>query len=220
MKSRCGSSTSPHDLYVSTTRYRRLLAVAYAALLPRSLAHLEPGARSLLRLGRTIETARGDPSDAAAGTARVTMSGSDGGARRVGLGCEGDDPACLARGGEALGVRRLIYGRLEVEGGHYRLELDMLEVDTASVVTSSSIPIMPDDLLPDRIRATADRVASQMVPEEVAAPPEPEPVVAAATPPRFWPLPWSRRRSSPPCCSCTVPTRRNALSERVALAGL
>jgi hypothetical protein len=100
---------------------------------------------------------------------------------RLGLGCVGDSPSCLAKGGEALGVRRLIYGHLHVEDEGYRLEIAMLEVETAALITELSMSIGRDELLPSTIDVTAQRVAAQMLPEQAASPSMQSPTHASSS---------------------------------------
>src|SRR5262245_26901882 len=45
---------------------------------------------------------------------------------RLTMGCSGDDPKCLAEGGKAIEVQRLVYGTLKkTGGGGFTLQLNM-----------------------------------------------------------------------------------------------
>lgn len=110
---------------------------------------------------------------------------------RQSLGCGGDDPSCLRGGGSMLGARRLIYGQLSSDGaGAWTLDLTLLEVETERVTTTGT-RLGPDDLEPERIDATAERLAEALVPEVSASPVhvprptvrEPEPAINAPPPP-------------------------------------
>jgi hypothetical protein len=87
---------------------------------------------------------------------------------RLGLGCEEDDFACLARGGKELGARRLVFGTLDANDDGYALELIMLEVEASDVSMRLSTTLTPDALRPESIDATAERVVQQMLPSDSA----------------------------------------------------
>lgn len=106
---------------------------------------------------------------------------------RLALGCKGTSPECLAKGGERLGARRLIYGTLRrAEGEGWLLEATLLEVESGAV-TSTRMPLTDADLEADRIDATAEAIASRLAPDvaisnapaqgsgELATPPPPPP---------------------------------------------
>jgi hypothetical protein len=108
---------------------------------------------------------------------------------RLALGCKPATPQCLARGGELLGARRLIYGTLRrAEGQGWALEATLLEVDGGATATAT-LWIADADLEPGRVDATAEAVADRLAPDtaisgrpeassgEVAAAPPPPPEV-------------------------------------------
>jgi hypothetical protein len=86
---------------------------------------------------------------------------------RLTMGCSGDDPKCLAEGGKAIEVRRLVYGSLKKTGkGGYMLQLNMLDVAGASVEKELGRPLSASDLSRDKIDATATAIVQAMLPEE------------------------------------------------------
>jgi hypothetical protein len=86
---------------------------------------------------------------------------------RLTMGCEGNDQACLASGGEALQVRRLIYGSLtSAGGGDYTIDLTILSVTDASVEKNVSRKVKGSELQPDVIDATATAIVNSMFPDE------------------------------------------------------
>jgi hypothetical protein len=85
---------------------------------------------------------------------------------RLSMGCEGNDPACLAEGGDALGVERIVYGSLTPEGGGYSLSLKILNVADADVERETTVPVEKKDLEPDRIDAAAATIVDSMFPSE------------------------------------------------------
>jgi hypothetical protein len=86
---------------------------------------------------------------------------------RLTMGCSGDDPKCLAEGGKAIEVRRLVYGSLKkTGGGGYVLQLNMLDVAGATVEKDIKRPLSASDLSRDKIEATAVAIVAAMLPEE------------------------------------------------------
>ncbi|HET6584299.1 MAG TPA: hypothetical protein VFG69_12640, partial [Nannocystaceae bacterium] len=86
---------------------------------------------------------------------------------RLTMGCSGDDPKCLAEGGKAIEVRRLVYGSLKKTGkGGYMLQLNMLDVPGASLEKELGRPLSASDLSRDKIDATAAAIVQAMLPEE------------------------------------------------------
>jgi hypothetical protein len=94
---------------------------------------------------------------------------------RLTMGCSGDDPKCLAEGGKAIEVRRLVYGSLKkTGGGGYTLQLNMLDVTGAVVEKELARPLSASDLSRDKIDATATAIVSAMLPEETDETPVPD----------------------------------------------
>ena len=94
---------------------------------------------------------------------------------RLTMGCSGDDPKCLAEGGKAIEVRRLVYGSLKkTGGGGYTLQLNMLEVSSAVVEKELARPLSASDLSKDKIDATATAIVQAMLPEESDTDPVPD----------------------------------------------
>lgn len=86
---------------------------------------------------------------------------------RLTMGCEGNDKACLASGGEALQVRRLVYGSLTAAGGgDYTIDLTILNVGDAAVEKNVSRKVKSSELQPDVIDATATAIVDSMFPDE------------------------------------------------------
>jgi hypothetical protein len=101
---------------------------------------------------------------------------------RLAMGCIRDEPACLAKGGEALDVRRLIYGSLRPKGDGHVLELSVLIVDSASVESTVSVALSAADLGEAAIDRTAERIVVDLLKEEAEQPlPPVDPSVAPGT---------------------------------------
>ncbi|HET6584909.1 MAG TPA: hypothetical protein VFG69_15740 [Nannocystaceae bacterium] len=100
---------------------------------------------------------------------------------RLAMGCAQDEPSCLAKGGAALEVRRLIYGALRPKSDGYVLELSVLVVESATIESTVSVPLSASDLAEATIDRTAERIVVQLLREE-PEPPRP-PVESAVTPP-------------------------------------
>ena len=82
------------------------------------------------------------------------------------MGCENDDPKCLAGAGESLGVNRLIYGYLKKSGGEYKVELFVLDVGAGVIEAETSAPLTGSDLSPKRIDTTATEIVNGLFPED------------------------------------------------------
>ncbi len=88
---------------------------------------------------------------------------------RLALGCRSDAPACLAKGGEMLGARRLIYGSLSDGGkGSWELDLWIVQTEPAVVEEHQTFTLGNADLTPAQIDTTASRVVEQLLPSESA----------------------------------------------------
>lgn len=97
---------------------------------------------------------------------------------RLAMGCKKDEPACLARGGRALGVKTMIFGSLRATKTGTTLVLSVLAVESASIESSVRVELEDSDLGEASIDDTAERVVSELLGEAVV--PEPsEPVVQA-----------------------------------------
>ena len=95
---------------------------------------------------------------------------------RLTMGCNNDEPACLAEGGKTLGVEKLVYGYLrETDVDKFQLEIIILDVASAQPDAQDSIGIAQDELAPGQIDATAQRVVNELFPEETAIEPVPTP---------------------------------------------
>ena len=124
---------------------------------------------------------------------------------RLAMGCEGDAPACLARGGKSLGSQRVLYGSVVREGQRYRVRLDLLDVASASVIRSSATPVEAAALTNTSIDATADALVASLFPRSpepttttpvAAAEPAPPPAAPVVDAPaeRSRELVWGRER--------------------------
>lgn len=103
---------------------------------------------------------------------------------RLTMGCSGDDPKCLAEGGKAIEVRRLVYGSLKkTGGGGYVLQLNMLDVNGSIVEKDIKRPLSASDLSRDKIEATATAIVAAMLPEETDPDVVPPDGVTDDTPP-------------------------------------
>ncbi|MEM6992619.1 MAG: hypothetical protein AAF721_19050 [Myxococcota bacterium] len=97
---------------------------------------------------------------------------------RLTMGCENLDPKCLAEGGEALSVDKLVYGELHSQGkGSYQLEIQILDVATGEVVNQASEPVSADDLSASNIDAKAMAIVNTLLGSEE----DPEVVPSAGT---------------------------------------
>lgn len=87
---------------------------------------------------------------------------------RLALGCNENRPACLARGGETLQARRLIYGTLQEVDGGWEIDISILEVESARVTAHESTTVSRAELAPDRIDQTAEEMVERLVPDTEA----------------------------------------------------
>jgi len=103
---------------------------------------------------------------------------------RLTMGCDNLEPACMAEGGEALSVEKLVYGNLQTQGeGQYQLDLQLLDVTAGRVINQTSEPITADDLKPDTIDARALTIADTLLGiEEETGPDEVDTPVPATDP--------------------------------------
>lgn len=86
---------------------------------------------------------------------------------RMTMGCENLEPGCMAEGGAAIGVERLIYGTLMPQGpGNYQLELEILDVTSKVVEAQTSEKVTAEDLEPDRIDAKALAIVNGLLGSE------------------------------------------------------
>lgn len=94
------------------------------------------------------------------------------------MGC--DEPptaACLASGGKTLGVDRMAYGTLTKKGAGYALNINVMEVGSATVSQSVSVELGADALAEASLSATAKDIAVKVLgPEAVEPPPVVGPV--------------------------------------------
>lgn len=102
---------------------------------------------------------------------------------RLMMGCETESVACLAQAGQSMGVDKILYGSLEVEGDGHRLVLSVVDVAQASEEAQTSYPLATGDLEPGQIDDKAKKIVQGLFPapaaaEEASAPPPP-PVVTA-----------------------------------------
>jgi len=140
---------------------------------------------------------------------------------RLAMGCENDEPSCLAKGGRALGVERLIYGSLQPGADGVVLALSVLVVDAARVGAAHRVVLTAEDLEAANLDATAERVVVELLGERsvpapvavsggaatvpttsvVAAPPPPAPVVSKPVQtdagPRTGKIWWGLERPTP-----------------------
>ena len=90
---------------------------------------------------------------------------------RMTMGCEGNDAACLAQGGEALGAASLVYGAVKSSGtGGYDVSLTRLDVASRERTASLHKEIPASELEGDSLRATAAALAAELLGE---TPPRP-----------------------------------------------
>jgi hypothetical protein len=101
---------------------------------------------------------------------------------RLTMGCDDDEPTCLASGGKTLGVRRLVYGYLRSSGSGYKADVRILEVDAGAVDRSTEIPVSKADLSPANIDGTATRIVNNLLPGEDSTDPPPR---TASTPAEY-----------------------------------
>jgi hypothetical protein len=119
------------------------------------------------------------------------------------MGCEEDAVDCLAEGGKTLGVDKLVYGHLRpAAGGGYSIDLQMLDVGTATIERDVSMEVGVEDLEDDAIGQTAESIVARMYDEEAAPLPsvgeamtEPEPT--DAPPDQGGKLVWGKQDPTP-----------------------
>ena len=85
---------------------------------------------------------------------------------RLTMGCDNDEPSCLAQGGKTLGVRRIVYGYLRSSGSGYQVDVRILEVDASTIDRNAEISITKADLAPNKIDDTATRIVNNLLPGE------------------------------------------------------
>ncbi len=83
------------------------------------------------------------------------------------MGCEGDDPKCLAQAGESLGISRMIYGYLRKSGGgNFKVQVFVLDVGQGLIEAETTVPVSAADLSSDRIDQTATAIVNSLYPDE------------------------------------------------------
>jgi hypothetical protein len=83
------------------------------------------------------------------------------------MGCENDDPKCLAQAGESLGISRMIYGYLRKSGGgNFKVQVFVLDVGAGMVEKETTVPVSAADLSSDRIDQTATEIVNSLYPDE------------------------------------------------------
>jgi hypothetical protein len=85
---------------------------------------------------------------------------------RLTMGCDDDEPSCLAQGGQTLGVRRLVYGYLRPTRDGFEVEAYLLEVESGIVDRNVTLPFKKADFGPAKIDATAQTIANNLLPGE------------------------------------------------------
>lgn len=118
---------------------------------------------------------------------------------RLAMGCEGDAPECLAKGGKSLGSQRILYGTIDRRGTGFSVSLAVLDVASASVIRSSTTPLGTAELAEANVEATANDLVAALFPgaHELVAEPIP--------------------RGAPPELAPTGPARADAPAPRDAL---
>lgn len=92
------------------------------------------------------------------------------------MGCEGNDPACIAEGGSTLGVDEMIYGSIDAKGDGYVIKLERLAVGDQKVVGSTSLEVTPADIGAGKLEKTAKKLIDGVY----GIAPEPDPAVPVA----------------------------------------
>lgn len=98
---------------------------------------------------------------------------------RLTMGCDGNDPTCLAEGGKTIDADELIYGSVVSDGDNYQVSVERLDVGAAKVVGQTARPV------PKSRFADADELrglAKELV-DEVYGLAEPPPAPTPPTPP-------------------------------------
>lgn len=99
---------------------------------------------------------------------------------RLAMGCRGDDVACLARGGRAMGLRQMVVGRLDARKSAYVVTLRLVAVSDPTVTTEAVVPLDAAAVDDAAMDATAIDLADQLFPGTTRPAAHHEPVVAAA----------------------------------------
>lgn len=163
-----------------------LAGVTALALLTSGLAPQAAAAQAAAGAKASVLSLEGDDSAKAASLSKAlstefTRRGFSGGRDmslaelKLTMGC--DEPpsaACLASGGKTLGVDRMAYGTLTKKGAGYTLNLNVMEVGSATVSQSVSVELGADALAEANLAATAKDIGVKVLgPEPVAPPPGP-----------------------------------------------
>ncbi len=108
------------------------------------------------------------------------------------MGC--DEPpsaACLGSGGKTLGVERMVYGSLtRTKSGGYALNLNLMDVSSATVQQSVNAELGADALSPAQVQATAKDLVTQVLGPEQAPEPEAAPPPVVEEGPKEQPRKW------------------------------
>ncbi len=103
---------------------------------------------------------------------------------RMTMGCEGNDPACLAEGAEAMDVQKLVYGAVRPNvGGGYSVELTMLDVSRRTAERELTQEVGADQLGADALEETARRLVARLMGEDVDIPVTTQVIDTESTPP-------------------------------------
>ena len=82
---------------------------------------------------------------------------------RMTMGCATETVACMTKGGQAIGAKRLVYGRLATEtGGALVVELTLLDVQQGTVENAVRQSLQPSDLEASQLQATALQLRAQL----------------------------------------------------------
>jgi len=104
---------------------------------------------------------------------------------RLTMGCEGNDPSCLAEGGKTIDAEELIYGSVIGQPDGYRVKLERLDVASQSVVGSTERTVPADAFTSvEGLEALAAALVDEVygvappppaaVPVDAELPPDPE----------------------------------------------
>jgi hypothetical protein len=102
---------------------------------------------------------------------------------RLTMGCEGNDPTCLAEAGRSIGVEFLIFGELSPSGGGYTLTLHILNVPKGIEETATTRPLTKDQLSSSRIGQTANEIVDSLFPKDEEEFERPPPASVVTTDP-------------------------------------
>lgn len=106
---------------------------------------------------------------------------------RLTMGCKQLEPACLGRGGRALGLRRMVVGDVKIRGGDLEVHLQVVLVGEgkakANVAIEAIDVLVAEDLAAANLDETAARLVDQIFPGTAiaTAPPPAMPLEAEAT---------------------------------------